>query len=465
MKLKTSDIAKSIKAVRKNAADQIIPGGYSIDSRTLSAGDCFFAIRGKNFDGHEYVAESIAKKASLIIANAASAVPLDPGWPVLYVEDTSMALRDLASAVRELWGKCLIGITGSNGKTTTKEIASFLLEAKFSVFKSIGNFNNEYGLPLSLLRLSEDHQFAVIEMGMSHRGEIHELCRIARPDLGIVTNVRPAHLENFDSIQGIAAAKRELIESLPPNGVGILNNDDRFVRKFGRVFSGKVLTFGMKSVATYRATNIRSEGIEGNSFVLTYRSRKHQVRLPLIGEHNVANCLPAIALAHHLGMDFETISQSLLQFRPVSGRGEILRFGQGFTVINDTYNSNPAALQAMIHFLSSVPGFRRKILVAGEMLELGPSAAEFHQECGRQAAVAGIDWVIGVSGLAEQLVAAASGHHPPPAIVQFFPEAVMAGEALAQQVQPGDLILMKGSRGVKTERALEVLKKKFHPNN
>jgi UDP-N-acetylmuramoyl-tripeptide--D-alanyl-D-alanine ligase len=462
MKLRTFDIAQAIQAVRLAAAEQIVPKGFSIDSRTLNPGDCFIAIRGKNYDGHLFISESLAKGASLVVASTTSAVPMDLAWPIIYVEDTLAALKQLATYVRKAWGKCLVGITGSNGKTTTKEITSFLLESRYHVFKSMGNFNNEYGLPLCILRLNEDHEFAVMEMGMSHAGEIQQLCQIARPDIGIVTNVRAVHLANFKSIQRIAAAKRELIESLSKDGVGILNNDDPHVRKFGRAFPGTVLTFGVEAPATYRATDIQFEGLQGNSFRLNFRSKAHRMRIPLIGEHNVFNSLPAIAVAHHLGMDFESIAQQLLQLKPVFGRGEILTFENGFTAINDTYNSNPAALQAVIKFLKRVPGFRRKILVAGEMLELGPAAEEYHQECGRAAAEGGIDLIFGVSGLAEQLVLAAGERGSDHCSAQFFADSLSAGEALCQEVRPGDLILLKGSRGVKTEKVLEALRQKFH---
>jgi UDP-N-acetylmuramoyl-tripeptide--D-alanyl-D-alanine ligase len=244
--------------------------------------------------------------------------------------------------------------------------------------------------------------------------------------------------------------------------VGVLNNDDPLVRKFGRAFPGTVLTFGVEAPATYRATDIQFEGLQGNSFRLNFKSKAHGMRLPLIGEHNVFNSLPAIAVAHHLGMDFESIHQRLVQLKPVSGRGEILTFKNGFTVINDTYNSNPAALQAVTQFLRKVPGFARKILVAGEMLELGPAAEEFHRECGRVAAEGGIDRIFGVSGLAEHLVHAARERGYDDSSARFFRDSVSAGEALCQEIRPGDLILLKGSRGVRTEKILEALKQNFH---
>jgi UDP-N-acetylmuramoyl-tripeptide--D-alanyl-D-alanine ligase len=457
MKLTSQEIAAAVEAVRCTAAGSTVPAGYSIDSRTLTPGECFIAIQGPNFDGHQFIPDVVKKGASLIIADAHSLFPVEPGWPVIFVKDTLAALQQLARHVRRKWGKTVVGVTGSNGKTTTKEIISKLLEARFRVFKSMGNFNNDYGLPLSILKLDEGYHLAVLEMGMSRPGEIKRLCRIAEPNIGVVTNVRPVHLENFKSIDGIALAKRELIESLPVNGVAVLNNDDIRVRKFGRSFPGKVVTFGMQTAATYRVAEIRIQGLEGSEFRLNYRAKGHLLRLPLIGEHNIDNCLPGIAVAHHLSLGFEIIDESLRKLKPVPGRGEVLHFKAGFSVVNDSYNSNPTALEAMIRFLRKVPGYERKIMVAGEMLELGSEAEQFHRDCGRLAASARIDIIIGVRGLAQSLCKAAQEAGCWSASTAFFEDSVTAGEWLTKQVKNGDLILVKGSRGVKTEKVIEIL--------
>lgn len=440
----------------------IVPAGFSIDSRTIAPGECFIAIQGPRFDGHQFIPDALGKGASLVIARAGLQSTMEPGWPVLFVEDTLGALQRLAQYVRRQWGRTIIGVTGSTGKTTTKEILSSLLGSGFRVFKSVGNLNNNFGLPLSILRLSQDHDLAVLEMGMSRAGEIRRLCRIAEPNIGIVTNVRPVHLENFKSVQGIALAKRELIESLPADGIAVLNNDDPRVRKFGRSFAGEVITFGMETAATYRVLEVRFQGLDGNEFRLDYKSKGHLLKLPLIGEHNIQNCLPAIAVAHHLGLGFETIGQSLRRLKPVAGRGDILNFTEKFTVLDDSYNSNPSALEAIIRFTKKVPGYRRKILVAGEMLELGPKAEQFHRDCGCLAASSRIDCVVGVRGLAQALCQAAreAGHSA--ARAPFFEDAEAAGEWLTRQVKSGDLIVVKGSRGVRTEKVIEVLKRD-HP--
>src|SRR4026207_972363 len=258
MKSTAEEIATAVQAQRLDAATSIVPTGYSIDSRTLSAGECFIAIQGPNFDGHEFIGAALKQGAALVIASADTKSPIEPDWPVIRVDDTLVALQRLSNFPRRKWGKTVIAITGSTGKTTTKEMTSLLLQAHFRVFRSVGNFNNDFGLPLSILKLANEHEVAVLELGMSRAGEIQRLSRIAEPNIGVVTNVRPVHLENFRSMQGIASAKRELIEGLPADGVAVLNNDDRRVRKFGRVFTGKVVTFGVEAAAAYRASEIRS---------------------------------------------------------------------------------------------------------------------------------------------------------------------------------------------------------------
>jgi UDP-N-acetylmuramoyl-tripeptide--D-alanyl-D-alanine ligase len=459
MKLRAEEIATAVQAQHLTAAASIVPSGYSIDSRTLAPGECFIAIRGPNFDGHEFIGTALERGAALVIARSDTKSVVESHWPVIRVDDTLIALQQLANFARRKWGRTVVGITGSTGKTTTKEITSLLLQARFRVFKSAGNFNNDFGLPLSILKLAGEHEIAVLELGMSRAGEIQRLSRIAEPNIGVVTNVRPVHLENFQSMQGIALAKRELIESLPADGVAVLNNDDQRVRKFGRVFPGKVLTFGVEAAAAYRASEIRSLGLEGQEFRLDHKAQGHRLRLPLIGEHNVHNALPAIAVAHHLGIGFETIRQSLSALKPAVGRGELLRFHDGFAVLNDSYNSNPAAMDAVIAFLKTLTGFKRRILVTGEMLELGPDAEQFHRDCGKLAAAARIDRIVGVRGLAQFITLAAQEQGRLPAETPFFVDSAAAGEWLTREVKEGDFVLVKGSRGVRTEKVIEILRR------
>jgi len=354
-----------------------------------------------------------------------------------------------------LWAKPLVGVTGSAGKTTTKEAIAHVLSTKFRVLKSEGNFNNHFGLPLMLLKLESEHDLAVIEMGMSHAGEIAALAKIAQPEIGVVTNVAPVHLEFFNSIADIARAKYELIECLPANGTAVLNADDEHVSKFGHGFKGRKIMYGLHSSADVRAENIRSLGIAGSSFDLMMDGQREPVVLPLVGVHNISNALAAVAVAMDRGLTPAEAAAALGTLAPADKRGQVVQVGN-ITVINDCYNSNPRALEAMVDSLAKTPA-KRRIVVAGEMLELGPAGEDMHRRSGQHMAEKKIDLLLGVRGLARPMVEAAvqSGMR---AIFVSTPEE--AGECLVRETRDGDVVLLKGSRGVKLERALETWKSK-----
>src|SRR5437762_1924525 len=326
------------------------------------------------------------------------------------VADTFDALKRLARAVRKSWGGKIAGVTGSVGKTTTKEILAALLGAKLRVLKSEGNFNNEYGLPLTLLRLEETHQAAVLEMGMSRRGELARLASIARPDVGVVTRVSAAHLEFFASVDEIALAKRELIEGL--NGhesTAVLNADDPRVAAFGTFAPGRVLTYGIEKPAFFTAEAIEDRGALGSAFDYVSPEGRVRLELALPGRHVIANALASLAAASVWGIGAAEAQSVLQTMRAPSMRGELLRFSNGAALINDSYNSSPAALHAMTALLAATPGFQRRILAAGEMRELGESSADLHREAGAYAAKTGsIDWIVGVEGNAGELIEAAA---------------------------------------------------------
>jgi UDP-N-acetylmuramoyl-tripeptide--D-alanyl-D-alanine ligase len=370
--------------------------------------------------------------------------------PLIPVADTLVALQQLATSVRRLWSKTLVGVTGSTGKTTTKEAIAHVLSSRFHVHKSEGNLNNHFGLPLMLLKVEPEHDIAVVEMGMSHAGEIAALAKIAQPEIGVVTNVAPVHLEFFDSIAGIARAKYELIESLPPSGTAVLNCDDEFVSQFGRNFRGKVVTYGTGPEAVVRAENIHSGGQAGSSFELVFGESRERVTLPLIGQHNIYNSLAAIAVGVEAGMSLSEAAASLASIRPTDKRGQVVQVGN-ITVINDCYNSNPTALRVMTDALAGMPA-KRRIVVAGEMLELGPAGDELHRDCGLYIAEKKIDFLLGVRGQAHAMVEAGrrAGIHG-----EFVATAEEAAIWLARETRDGDVVLMKASRGVKLEKALE----------
>ena len=452
MKLPLWRIAEFVGS--KGECDQeAVAMGYSIDSRTLNAGDLFIAIAGERFDGHAYVQAALEKGAVGAIVQAGKQVAGDP-LRLLQVEDTLKALQLLGAAARRLWGKPLLAVTGSAGKTTTKEILAHILSTRFRVMKSSGNLNNHIGLPLQLLKLEAEHDLAVVEMGMNHAGEIRALGALAHHDLAVVTTVAPVHLEFFGSLAEIARAKYEIIETLHPGGVAVLNADDDYVCQFGRDFKGKVVRFGIKRSADVSAQKIKLNGAEGSTFELVVGSVGEPVNFPLVGEHNIYNALAAAAAAMERGLSPSQAATALSSIAPPDKRGQVLHL-HGATIINDCYNSNPRALDAMIDTLASMKAERR-ILVVGEMLELGPTAEALHRECGKHAAQKKIDIVIGVRGMGRAVAEAACGSGTQ---AQFVETPEQAGEWLARNLRPGDAVLLKASRGVKLERALEMLQK------
>jgi UDP-N-acetylmuramoyl-tripeptide--D-alanyl-D-alanine ligase len=424
--------------------------GYSIDSRTLQRGEVFFAVRGERFDGHDFVAQALEKGAVAAVVRKDRLAAFPSPASLIAVDDTLLALQALAACVRRAWGKPLVAITGSAGKTTTKDAVAQVLLRRFRVLKSEGNFNNHFGLPLMLLRLTPEHEMAVIEMGMSHAGEIAELARLAQPDVGVVTNVAPVHLEYFASIAGIARAKYELIQSLHPVGTAVLNADDEYVSQFGRDFKGRVLTFGLKTAADVRAENIVSRGLAGSGFDLVADACHEHVELPLVGSHNIYNALAAAAVGLEKGISPAEVKAALENLTAADKRGQVLTV-RGVTVLNDCYNSNPKALLAMVEALRQVPAERR-LVVAGEMLELGPAAEQMHRECGRAMAQGGVSKLLGVRGLAAAMVEEARRAG---LAAEFAATPEEAGAWLARETRAGDAVLLKASRGVKLERALE----------
>jgi UDP-N-acetylmuramoyl-tripeptide--D-alanyl-D-alanine ligase len=419
--------------------------GWSIDSRTIAPGDLFFAIKGDVFDGHSFVPQVLAAGA----VGAVVSGPVNDGadGPLLYVPDTLRGLQNAGRFARRWWGRPIVAITGSAGKTGTKEIVSALLAVRFKVGKTAGNLNNHLGLPLTLLRLPADSEIGVVEMGMNHAGEIRELARIAEPQVGVITNVGYAHVEAFDSIEGVAAAKRELIEELPETGVAVLNADDARVLGFRGHHAGRVVTYGFAQGADIRATQLET-GPGGSAFTV------HGVRFhtSLSGRHSVSNILAGIAVASLYEIGLAELVPVVEALRPAKMRGERVVRG-GITILNDSYNSNPEAARSMLDVLRGEPGTRR-IAVLGEMLELGHMAEQLHRELGSYAARVGIDVLIGVGGASRCMVEQAMQWGFDSHTAFFFEDPGSAGSFLRDFVSSGDVLLFKGSRGTHVEHAL-----------
>ena len=416
--------------------------GYSIDTRTIQPGDLYFAIRGERFDGHDFVRQAFEKGA------AAAVVDHDMGLERTFiVPDTVAALQDLASVWRSELKTPLVAVTGSAGKTTTKDVIASLLRSKLEVQKTEGNLNNHIGLPLSLLRMKPAGA-AVIEIGMNHAGEIRALAALARPDIAVVTNVGHAHIENFDSIEGIALAKRELVESLTPQGTAVLNGDDARVLDFAKIHTGKTVTFGVSDRADVRAADLELH--EGGS---RFRVAGVQFETSLFGLHGVRNILAGIAVAQLFGIRPPDLVEAVRQLVPGKMRGERTTV-EGITIFNDCYNSNPDAAKSMLEVLRDTPAVRR-IAVLGEMLELGRWAEPLHRDVGNYAVACGISVLVGIRGAARSMVDAAIEAGLAENAAYFFSDPSEAGRKVREIARPGDAILFKGSRGTRVEKALE----------
>jgi UDP-N-acetylmuramoyl-tripeptide--D-alanyl-D-alanine ligase len=467
MRWTADQLADALGVARPTGLDPLAGvAGVSIDSRTVQLGELFIAIRGPRHDGHGFVGGALDRGATagVVARERFKEYTGEIQAKLFAVDDPLEALQRLASRACEIWrrgkpGRIIGAVAGSVGKTTTKEILAALLGARFRVLKTLGNLNNEYGLPLTLLKIDEEHGAAVVELGMSHRGELAKLAQIASPEVGVVTRVAVEHLEFFSSIEEIALAERELIENLAwPGATAVLNADDERVAKFAEVARGRVIRFGTNAQVDFRAEAIEEQGIEGSAFDFVSSAGRTRLRLPLIGRHNVMNALAALAAASVWGVGAEEAKQVFPSLTPADKRGEVVRFADGFTVINDTYNSSPTALSELTRLLAATPGYQRRIVAAGEMLELGDSSEELHRECGQAAArLRKIDWIFGVRGYAADFVDAAikAGHSRERAV--FFENSQEASKFLEQFIAPGDLLLLKGSRGVRMEKILEAI--------
>lgn len=464
------EIVEIIGATTNRQPDQLlfdIPG-YSIDTRTIREGDLFFALKGEQTHGHAFVEQAFTKGASAAVVEQAWSAPGHVAARVLVrVDDTLRALQELAATVIRRWSKPIVGITGSSGKTTTKELTASVLRERFRVHRSALNLNNLFGLPLSVLAMVSDGQtpeqfnLAVLEMGMSTPNEIKRLCEIAPPQAGVVTNVSAAHLEFFSSVEAIAEAKAQLIDALGPGGIAVLNADDEQVARMRGRHSGRTITFGIEHAAEVTAREINTQHAGTTSFALAIGAHAREVQLPLPGVYNVQNAIAAAAAGHAMGLSISEIVRGLERAQPADKRGQLIRFRDGFTVIDESYNSNPRAFLMVLEMLAGLKDARRKILVAGEMLELGPTSADLHAECGRRAAQSGLDVVIGVKGHARELVDAARASGMSSDQAFFCDSSEEAADRVRSLVQPGDVVVVKGSRGVRTDVVVSALKDHF----
>jgi UDP-N-acetylmuramoyl-tripeptide--D-alanyl-D-alanine ligase len=432
---------------------------FSIDSRLTQPGELFFAIRARR-DGHDFVREAAEKQAGGAVVSRDIPAP-DGDFALIRVPDTVAALEGLARRVLAGRPVKVVGVTGSVGKTTTKEFAASLLAHRFRVLKSEANFNNNLGLALSLLRLEPGHEVAVLEMGTSGFGEILTLTRIAPPDIAVITNINPVHLEFLRDIEGVARAKKEILQGARPDGAAVLNGDDPWVKEISRDWTGRRLTFGFGPGLDVRAAAVNRLGQEGMTFELRCLGEKADVRLAFVYQEYIYNVLAAVGVCVALDLPFATIAEGIPELRPFAKRGGLIRLAGGIRLVDDSYNSSPRALEAALKGLAVLSAGRR-VAVLGDMLELGEKEAEYHKGAGRQVAENGWNILVAVGPLGRHLIHGALAAGLDSRSVFLFATAEEAAAQLPSIVREGDLILVKGSHGVHmdliTDRLLAELK-------
>ena len=475
------DVALTAAEIASVAGGRVVSGDpgtriaqWSIDSRTLGAGDLFVAIHGDRFDGHQFAAAALAAGAAGVMVARVPVLPqAGAGGPaprsgsaqvpvVIQVDDTTRALQLAAREVRRRSGARVVAITGSAGKTTTKELAAELIGAKYTVFRNKGNFNNHIGLPLSLLALAARPDVAVVELGMNHAGEIRTLLGIAEPEVRVWTNVGDAHMGFFASADAIADAKAEILEMSRPSDLLVAGGDDPRIRARLGAFSGRTVTFGLSDRADVYASLVDHRGLDGMAATVTTPRGSVRIETSLLGTGNLLNLLAATAVATELGVPLAAVAERAARVRPAPHRGELLRLPGGIALIDDSYNSSPSALKRSLETVRNATGSARKVAILGEMLELGDHATRLHEECGWAAAASGLDLLISVGGApAQRLADAAKTAGLAPAAVAYVPTSAEAAELALRRVRPGDLVLVKGSHGVHMDTVIDRLKVEF----
>lgn len=439
-------------------------GDVSTDTRALRRGDFFVALRGPRFDGNAFVDEAIDRGAMGALVDRGAEVSPDAlaRGAIVRVDDTTRGLQALAHAVRRASGTRVIAITGSAGKTTTKETIAEFLKGRFRVVKNRGNLNNHIGLPISLMQLRDAPDVAVMELGMNHAGEISTLVAIAEPDVRVWTNVGDAHLGFFSSPAAIADAKAEILERADESTVLVCNADDPLVMARVRAFAGRTVTFGTVEGAAVRASGIEDRGIDGTRAAIATPAGEAVLRTPLLGRGNLSNVLAAVAVAIEAGVPLDEVAAAAEHLRPAEHRGAVHRLRGGVTLIDDSYNSSPAALLRALEVVAHETRAARKVAVLGEMLELGDSSARLHEACGRAAAQSGLRLLVAIGGgPARALANAAVSAGMPASSVSYVERSEHAAALVGSALRPGDLVLVKGSRGIRTDQVVDRIEAEF----
>ncbi len=429
--------------------NQIEFRSLSIDSRKVQPGELFWAIRGDRFNGHQFVEEAIQRGAVAVVVNENFKSHIKV--PSIIVKETTQALKDFAQWYRSSFESFVIGVTGSVGKTTTRAMVAAVLSEQFETTQSPRNYNNQFGLPLSLLGIQSHHEIGVLEMGASHVGEIKELAKIASPQFGIVTKIGKAHLDSFGSQQNIVQSKGELVEALPPTGVAILNGDDLLVRSLSNRAKCSTLFVGEGANNDVQATNV---DVQWNH--LGFRVGHFRYHLNVVGRHHLTSALCAVAVGREMGMSAEAIQRGFNKFQPVAGRCQLQQIGD-FEVVNDTYNANPTSMQAACEMMKTWQGTGKRILLVGDMLELGKETSNYHFELGKRIAKSNIDCLLAIGNQAEHVIKGAKQFGFDQSSLTNCSSMKMMLEELNNISEPDDLIVVKGSRGMRMERLVDWL--------
>lgn len=454
------EIAKALGSERLRGPADTVMLGAGTDTRTLRPGELFFAIRGERFDGHDFIPAALELGAGGVVCERGRAGGLSAAGDqaVIEVQDTLRALGDMASWWRHNYRASIAAITGSAGKTTTKEMVAEILELQGATLKSRGNFNNLIGLPLTLFALSEEHRHAVLEMGMNRPGEIARLTEIADPQVGLITNVAAVHLEGLGDIRAVARAKAELLDRMSPAGVAVLNGDDELLMAESKRFKGELTTFGFGRGNDFRAEGVREMGREGTRFTLVFGGGRVDVRVSVPGLQNVWNALAAAALSVRSGAAPENVARGIEAYRGMGGRFALMDLPGGGILVDDTYNSNPSSLKAALQSIGGLQPVKGRIIVClGDMLELGREAVSAHLEAGRMAAEQRADHILVMGRYADHIIRGALENGFPADRTRRMLNHEEMADGILDLLQEGDLVLLKASRGMRFERVLELV--------
>ena len=461
--IKLSDLLEWTGGTLVAGSSEALITGVVTDSRIVTKGDCFVALVGERFDGHDFIDSACRSGASAVVySNRSKLDPssVDPDVSFVLANDTQQAYQSIARGYRRRFTIPVVGVTGSNGKTTTKDMTAAVLAERGDVAATEKNFNNDIGLPMTLLQVERHHKAAVVEMGMRGPGEIARLASVALPTIGVVTNVGPVHVEFFGSVEGVAEEKGALIRALTEQGAAVLNADDPHVKAMASQTKARVVTFGIEEAAVVRAENISLLGLDGSEFTLVWPSGKTRVRLHIPGRHHIYNALAAAAVGLAAGLGLEDVKAGLQRFRAAKMRTDVVKLGSDIVLIDDAYNSSPLSAKAAIDVLAGAKG-KRKVAVLGDMLELGDYAVDAHRTLGRQAARAEVDVLVAVGENARHVAGALEDVRGERTNVVVCSSAGEASRIVCELVKPGDTVLVKASRGIALEQVTEALKSTF----